>query len=72
MRWACWRAWWDRGTDVKLHSIELINVRGIEHLVIDELPDTGVVVIAGENEKGKSTIAEAIHVSLTFASASTA
>lgn len=57
---------------MKLHSIELINVRGIGHLVIDELPDTGVIVIAGENEKGKSTIAEAIHVALTFASRSAA
>ena len=38
---------------MKLHSIELKNVRGIEHLVVDELPDRGVVVIAGDNEMGK-------------------
>ena len=50
---------------MKLHSIELKNVRGIEHLVADELPDRGVIVIAGDNEMGKSTIAEAIHVALT-------
>lgn len=51
---------------MKLHSIELKNVRGIEHLVADELPDRGVIVIAGDNEMGKSTIAEAIHVALTW------
>ncbi|WP_295624903.1 AAA family ATPase [uncultured Corynebacterium sp.] len=51
---------------MKLHSIELRDVRGIEHLVVDELPDTGVIVIAGDNEMGKSTIAEAIHVALTW------
>lgn len=51
---------------MKLHSIELRNVRGIGHLVIDELPERGVVVIAGDNEMGKSTIAEAIHVALTY------
>ena len=51
---------------MKLHSIELKNVRGIEHLVVDELPDRGVVVIAGDNEMGKSTIAEAIHVALSW------
>ncbi len=51
---------------MKLHSIELKNVRGIGHLVVDELPDRGVIVIAGDNEMGKSTIAEAIHVALTW------
>lgn len=51
---------------MKLHSIELKNVRGIDHLRVDDLPDRGVVVIAGDNEMGKSTIAEAIHVALSW------
>lgn len=51
---------------MQMHSIELKNVRGIEHLVIDDLPERGVVVIAGDNEMGKSTIAEAIHVALSW------
>lgn len=51
---------------MKLHAIELKNVRGIEHLVMDDLPDTGVIVVAGDNEMGKSTIAEAIQVALTW------
>lgn len=45
---------------MRIHSLELRNVRGVEHLLIDDLPDTGVVVIHGPNESGKSTIAEAI------------
>ncbi len=42
---------------MRLHSIEIHNVRGVEHLRVDELPETGVVVIHGENEAGKSTVA---------------
>ena len=34
---------------MRIHCLELTNVRGIEHLVLDELPETGVVVIHGEN-----------------------
>ncbi|MFS0143352.1 AAA family ATPase [Corynebacterium striatum] len=50
---------------MRLHSIEIHNVRGVEHLRVDELPETGVVVIHGENEAGKSTIVEAIDTVLT-------
>ena len=50
---------------MRIHRLELTNVRGIEHLVLDELPETGVVVIHGENEAGKSTIVEALDVVLT-------
>ena len=50
---------------MRIHRLELINVRGIEHLALDELPETGVVVIHGENEAGKSTIVEALDVVLT-------
>ena len=32
---------------MRIHRLELTNVRGIEHLVLDELPETGVVVIHG-------------------------
>ena len=50
---------------MRLHSIEIHNVRGVEQLRVDELPETGVVVIHGENEAGKSTIVEAIDTVLT-------
>lgn len=50
---------------MRIHRLELTNVRGIEHLALDELPETGVVVIHGENEAGKSTIVEALDVVLT-------
>lgn len=50
---------------MRLHSIEIHNVRGVEHLRVDELPETGVVVIHGENEAGKSTIVESIDTVLT-------
>lgn len=47
---------------MRIHSIELTHVRGIEHLKIDDIPDNGVVVISGPNEAGKSTILEALEV----------
>ena len=50
---------------MRIHRLELNNVRGIEHLVLDDLPESGVVVIHGENEAGKSTIVEALDVVLT-------
>lgn len=50
---------------MKLHSVELTNVRGVEHLLLEDLPETGVVVIEGENETGKSTVVEAIDIVLT-------
>lgn len=50
---------------MRLHSLEIWNVRGVEHLRIEQLPETGVVVIHGENEAGKSTIVEAIDTVLT-------
>ncbi|MEJ6014288.1 AAA family ATPase [Corynebacterium sp. H127] len=46
---------------MRIHDIELAHVRGIEHLALRDIPDTGVIVISGENEAGKSTILEAIH-----------
>ena len=50
---------------MQLHSVELNNVRGVEHLEIKDLPETGVVVIGGPNEAGKSTLVEAIDFVLT-------
>ncbi|MTD90339.1 AAA family ATPase [Corynebacterium hiratae] len=50
---------------MQLHSVELNNVRGVEHLEVKDLPETGVVVIGGPNEAGKSTLVEAIDFVLT-------
>ncbi|MCZ9297624.1 AAA family ATPase [Corynebacterium hesseae] len=50
---------------MQLHSVELNNVRGVEHLEVKDLPETGVVVIGGPNEAGKSTLVEAIDFALT-------
>lgn len=48
-----------------IHSLRLTNVRGVEHLELTELPETGVIVIHGDNEAGKSTIMDALRVVLT-------
>ncbi|WP_293769668.1 AAA family ATPase [uncultured Corynebacterium sp.] len=48
-----------------LSSIELSNVRGVRHLKADALPDTGVIVIHGGNEAGKSTLLDAVKICLT-------
>ena len=50
---------------MQLHSVELNNVRGVEHLEVKDLPENGVVVIGGPNEAGKSTLVEAIDFVLT-------
>ena len=50
---------------MQLHSVELNNVRGVEHLEVKDLPESGVVVIGGPNEAGKSTLVEAIDFVLT-------
>lgn len=49
---------------MRIHSLTIDNVRGIEHLELHELPETGVIVIHGDNEQGKSTIMDALHVVL--------
>lgn len=49
---------------MKLHSIELRNFRGVRELVLSDLPETGVVVVHGPNEQGKSSIAEALNLAL--------
>lgn len=47
-----------------LHSIVIDNIRGIEHLELTDIPESGVIVIAGDNEAGKSTILDALHTVL--------
>lgn len=45
---------------MRIHDLVIDNFRAIEHLELHDLPDTGVIVIHGENEAGKSTILDAI------------
>lgn len=51
---------------MKLHSITLHNVRAVEHLELTGIPDSGVVLISGDNESGKSTVLDALDVALNF------
>ncbi|MCQ9346551.1 AAA family ATPase [Corynebacterium phoceense] len=57
---------------MRIHSIELNNVRGVRHLRADNFPDTGVIVIHGGNEAGKSTILDALGIALLERAGSTA
>lgn len=57
---------------MRIHSIELKNVRGVRHLRAENLPDTGVIVIHGGNEAGKSTILDALGIVLLERAGSTA
>lgn len=45
---------------MRIHSLTIDNVRAVEHLELRDLPDTGVIVVHGHNEAGKSTILDAI------------
>ncbi|MGP6173473.1 AAA family ATPase [Corynebacterium sp. A21] len=51
---------------MRIHEIIIDNFKAIGHLELRELPDTGVIVIAGDNEQGKSTIMEAIDTVLNI------
>ncbi|MGV0423914.1 AAA family ATPase [Corynebacterium sanguinis] len=51
---------------MKIHSISLRNVRAVEHLELDDIPDTGVMLLHGDNEAGKSTVLDAIDAVLNF------
>lgn len=51
---------------MRIHSLNLHNVRGVSQLELSELPETGVVVIHGDNEAGKSTIMDAIDACLNY------
>lgn len=50
---------------MRFHEIEMHNVRGIDSLAVRDIADRGVIVISGENESGKTTIADALEVALT-------
>lgn len=47
-------------------SIRVENVRSVNHVHIEDIPRSGVVVIFGPNERGKSTIMEAINAALYY------
>ena len=51
---------------MRISSIELWHVRGIEHLALRDIPATGVSVIHGPNEEGKSTIIAAVLMALNY------
>lgn len=51
---------------MRIHEIVIDNFKVIGHLTLNELPQTGVIVIAGDNEQGKSTIMEAIDTVLNY------
>ena len=48
---------------MRLHRLVLTNYRGIAHRDI-QLPDSGVVVICGANEVGKTSMIEALDLLL--------
>lgn len=50
---------------MRLHRVRLRNFRGVEDSEV-AFPDSGVVIIEGDNEVGKSSIAEAIDLILTY------
>lgn len=49
---------------MRIHSLTIDNVRAIEHLKIEQLPQSGVVIIHGDNEQGKSTLMDALNAVL--------
>ncbi|AFF21973.1 AAA family ATPase [Corynebacterium pseudotuberculosis] len=49
---------------MRIHAIEIQDMRSIGHLELQDLPGKGVIVISGDNELGKSTIMEAIAITL--------
>ena len=50
---------------MRIHSLSFDNLRGVEHFQLSNIPDTGVVIISGSNEAGKSTILDALDMVLT-------
>ena len=49
---------------MRIHSLLVKNFRALEYLEITALPETGVIIIEGDNEAGKSTILDAIDLVL--------
>lgn len=50
---------------MRIHSLSFDNLRGVEHFQLSNIPDTGVVIVSGSNEAGKSTILDALDMVLT-------
>lgn len=48
---------------MRIHRIEVQDFRGIDHYVL-EVPETGVLVVEGPNEAGKSTLVRALDMLL--------
>ncbi|WP_397333756.1 AAA family ATPase [Ornithinimicrobium sp. INDO-MA30-4] len=48
---------------MKIHSVILANVKGVASRTV-EFPDSGVVIVDGPNEVGKSTVIEALDLLL--------
>lgn len=51
---------------MRIHSLTIKNVRAVDYLKVDNLPGTGVIVIHGDNEQGKSTILDALNALLNY------
>lgn len=49
---------------MRIHAVEVKDFRGIDHFRL-EVPDTGVLVVEGPNEAGKSTLVRALDMLLT-------
>ncbi|WP_462418499.1 AAA family ATPase [Kytococcus sp. Marseille-QA3725] len=49
---------------MRIHRIEVQDLRGIDHYAL-EVPDSGVLVVEGPNEAGKSTLVRALDMLLT-------
>jgi exonuclease SbcC len=43
-----------------IHSLALTNFKKYSNLVIDDLPEQGVIKVGGKNESGKTSIADAV------------
>lgn len=55
---------------MRIQRLVIDNFRGIEHLEMDGVPETGVIIVEGANEAGKSTILDAIDLVLRERSSS--
>ncbi|AZA13631.1 AAA family ATPase [Corynebacterium choanae] len=49
---------------MKIHRLEIRNVKGIDNFVLADIPDHGVVVVSGNNELGKSTVVRGLQLLL--------
>lgn len=51
---------------MRILSIELSDFRGLKHLKVGDIPATGVTIIHGRNEAGKTTILKAIEALFNY------